>query len=131
MQVFAMPETKFGLFPDNGASYLLLIFYPDSLVSLVMPSIFKSWFFYVTNGKYPRIWFSWYFDTEDTGLNLSIVSCRLSVFHIFHFSFYNFIAKPQYLSTLVGEYLGLTGARLDGAEMLVCGLATHFVFSSV
>ncbi|XVE66377.1 hypothetical protein DITRI_Ditri08aG0075700 [Diplodiscus trichospermus] len=28
-----------------------------------------------------------------------------------------------------GEYLGLTGARLDGAEMLACGLATHFVLS--
>ncbi|KAI3892096.1 hypothetical protein MKX03_025262 [Papaver bracteatum] len=26
-----------------------------------------------------------------------------------------------------GEYLGLTGARLDGTEMLACGLATHFV----
>ena len=30
-----------------------------------------------------------------------------------------------------GEYLGLTGARLDGAEMLACGLATHFVPSVV
>ncbi|KAK4424775.1 putative 3-hydroxyisobutyryl-CoA hydrolase 3 [Sesamum alatum] len=29
----------------------------------------------------------------------------------------------------VGEYLGLTGARISGAEMLECGLATHFVFS--
>ncbi|KAI3448740.1 hypothetical protein Pfo_005405 [Paulownia fortunei] len=28
-----------------------------------------------------------------------------------------------------GEYLGLTGARISGAEMLQCGLATHFVFS--
>ncbi|KAL6326292.1 hypothetical protein AAG906_004789 [Vitis piasezkii] len=28
-----------------------------------------------------------------------------------------------------GEYLGLTGARLDGSEMLACGLATHFVLS--
>ncbi|XP_060210468.1 3-hydroxyisobutyryl-CoA hydrolase 1-like [Lycium barbarum] len=28
-----------------------------------------------------------------------------------------------------GEYAGLTGARLDGAEMLACGLATHFVHS--
>jgi len=27
----------------------------------------------------------------------------------------------------LGEYLGLTGARLDGADMLSCGLATHFV----
>ncbi|KAI8545587.1 hypothetical protein RHMOL_Rhmol07G0051000 [Rhododendron molle] len=26
-----------------------------------------------------------------------------------------------------GEYVGLTGSRLDGAEMLACGLATHFV----
>ncbi|KAK4340762.1 hypothetical protein RND71_039263 [Anisodus tanguticus] len=26
-----------------------------------------------------------------------------------------------------GEYAGLTGARLDGVEMLACGLATHFV----
>jgi 3-hydroxyisobutyryl-CoA hydrolase len=26
-----------------------------------------------------------------------------------------------------GEYLGLTGTRLNGAEMLSCGLATHFV----
>ncbi|GAB2287515.1 hypothetical protein Dimus_021890 [Dionaea muscipula] len=26
-----------------------------------------------------------------------------------------------------GEYLALTGARLDGSEMLACGLATHFI----
>ncbi|KAJ4825846.1 3-hydroxyisobutyryl-CoA hydrolase 1 [Turnera subulata] len=26
-----------------------------------------------------------------------------------------------------GEYVGLTGKRLDGAEMLKCGLATHFI----
>ncbi|KAI5084436.1 hypothetical protein GOP47_0000605 [Adiantum capillus-veneris] len=30
---------------------------------------------------------------------------------------------PGYL----GEYLALTGARLDGADMVGCGLATHFV----
>ena len=30
-----------------------------------------------------------------------------------------------------GEYLGLTGARLDGNEMLACGLANHFVLSKV
>ncbi len=30
-----------------------------------------------------------------------------------------------------GEYLGLTGTRLNGAEMLSCGLATHFVPSQV
>ncbi|CAH8389668.1 unnamed protein product [Eruca vesicaria subsp. sativa] len=34
------------------------------------------------------------------------------------------------LPGLFGEYVGLTGARLDGAEMLACGLATHFVPSS-
>lgn len=35
------------------------------------------------------------------------------------------------LRILAGEYVGLTGARLDGAEMHACGLATHFVPSSV
>ncbi|KAL3532793.1 hypothetical protein ACH5RR_006314 [Cinchona calisaya] len=28
-----------------------------------------------------------------------------------------------------GEFLGLTGTRLDGTEMVTCGLATHFVSS--
>lgn len=27
----------------------------------------------------------------------------------------------------VGEYLGLTGARLNGKELVAAGLATHFV----
>ncbi|XP_034704111.1 probable 3-hydroxyisobutyryl-CoA hydrolase 2 [Vitis riparia] len=34
------------------------------------------------------------------------------------------------LSGSFGEYLGLTGARLDGSEMLACGLASHFVLSN-
>ncbi|KAJ0508873.1 putative 3-hydroxyisobutyryl-CoA hydrolase [Helianthus annuus] len=40
------------------------------------------------------------------------------------------VGASYYLSRLpgfFGEYVGLMGARLDGAEMLVCGLATHFV----
>ncbi|KAL6974751.1 3-hydroxyisobutyryl-CoA hydrolase [Sarracenia purpurea var. burkii] len=28
-----------------------------------------------------------------------------------------------------GEYLGLTGATIDGIDMLACGLGTHFVLS--
>ncbi|MCD9560450.1 3-hydroxyisobutyryl-CoA hydrolase 1 [Datura stramonium] len=35
----------------------------------------------------------------------------------------------NFLYSLAGEYAGLTGSRLDGAEMLACGLATHFVSS--
>ncbi|KAI3524204.1 hypothetical protein L1887_02856 [Cichorium endivia] len=31
------------------------------------------------------------------------------------------------LPGFIGEYIGLTGARLDGAEMLALGLGTHFV----
>ncbi|KAF6155532.1 hypothetical protein GIB67_017887 [Kingdonia uniflora] len=58
VQIFAMPETALGLFPDVGASHFL--------------------------SKLPGFF---------------------------------------------GEYVGLTGARLDGAEMLACGLATHFVHS--
>ncbi|WVZ13704.1 hypothetical protein V8G54_011270 [Vigna mungo] len=34
------------------------------------------------------------------------------------------------LPGLFGEYLGLSGARLDGAEIAACGLATHFVPST-
>ncbi|KAF7845107.1 putative 3-hydroxyisobutyryl-CoA hydrolase 3 [Senna tora] len=40
------------------------------------------------------------------------------------------VGASYFLSRLpgyFGEYLGLTGTRLDGAEMVVCGLATHFV----
>ncbi|XP_059650543.1 probable 3-hydroxyisobutyryl-CoA hydrolase 3 [Cornus florida] len=42
------------------------------------------------------------------------------------------VGSSHFLSRLpghFGEYLGLTGARIDGAEMLACGLATHFVLS--
>ncbi|KAI8025716.1 3-hydroxyisobutyryl-CoA hydrolase 1 [Camellia lanceoleosa] len=42
------------------------------------------------------------------------------------------VGASYFLSRLpgfFGEYVGLTGSRLDGAEMLACGLATHFVSS--
>ncbi|XP_042017921.1 3-hydroxyisobutyryl-CoA hydrolase 1-like [Salvia splendens] len=42
------------------------------------------------------------------------------------------IGASYFLSRLpgfFGEYVGLTGARLDGTEMLACGLSTHFVQS--
>lgn len=35
------------------------------------------------------------------------------------------------LSELLGEYLALTGARLNAKEMISAGLATHFVSSEV
>uniref|UniRef100_A0A6N2KD46 3-hydroxyisobutyryl-CoA hydrolase n=1 Tax=Salix viminalis TaxID=40686 RepID=A0A6N2KD46_SALVM len=43
------------------------------------------------------------------------------------------VGASYFLSRLpgfFGEYVGLTGARLDGAEMFMCGLATHFVPSA-
>ncbi|KAL6130985.1 hypothetical protein ACLB2K_069363 [Fragaria x ananassa] len=43
------------------------------------------------------------------------------------------VGSSYFLSRLpgfFGEYLGLTGAKLDGPEMLALGLATHFVPSS-
>ncbi|GAB4841921.1 hypothetical protein Ancab_011878 [Ancistrocladus abbreviatus] len=42
------------------------------------------------------------------------------------------VGASYFLSRLpgyIGEYLGLTGARLTGGEMFACGLATHFVTS--
>ncbi|KAI9160811.1 hypothetical protein LWI28_011775 [Acer negundo] len=44
----------------------------------------------------------------------------------------SYVGETYFLSRLpgsLGEYLGLTGARIDGAEMIACGLATHFVRS--
>ncbi|KAL5755535.1 hypothetical protein ACOSQ2_020281 [Xanthoceras sorbifolium] len=44
----------------------------------------------------------------------------------------SYVGETYFLSRLpgyFGEYLGLTRARLDGAEMIACGLATHFVRS--
>ncbi|XP_066313524.1 3-hydroxyisobutyryl-CoA hydrolase 1-like [Miscanthus floridulus] len=43
------------------------------------------------------------------------------------------IGASYFLSRLpgfYGEYVALAGARLDGGEMLACGLATHFVQSN-
>ncbi|XP_020247977.1 3-hydroxyisobutyryl-CoA hydrolase 1-like [Asparagus officinalis] len=43
------------------------------------------------------------------------------------------VGASYFLSRLpgyFGEFVGLTGARLEGAEMLACGLATHFVPST-
>ncbi|KAF7813385.1 putative 3-hydroxyisobutyryl-CoA hydrolase 3 [Senna tora] len=44
------------------------------------------------------------------------------------------VGASYFLSRLpghFGEYLGLTGAKLNGAEMVACGLASHFVPSKV
>ncbi|CAN8254121.1 unnamed protein product [Cochlearia groenlandica] len=35
----------------------------------------------------------------------------------------------SHLPGRLGEYLGLTGLKLSGAEMLACGLATHYISS--
>ncbi|KAI4356050.1 hypothetical protein L6164_000102 [Bauhinia variegata] len=46
--------------------------------------------------------------------------------------FFPDVGASRFLSRLpgyFGEYIGLTGARLDGAEMVACGLATHFISS--
>ncbi|GAV69924.1 ECH domain-containing protein/ECH_C domain-containing protein, partial [Cephalotus follicularis] len=42
------------------------------------------------------------------------------------------VGASYFLSRLpgfLGEYLALTSARMDGADILACGLATHFVLS--
>ncbi|KAK9144469.1 hypothetical protein Sjap_004372 [Stephania japonica] len=46
------------------------------------------------------------------------------------FGYFPDAGASHFLSKLpgfFGEYLGLTGARINGAEMLACGLATHFI----
>lgn len=34
-------------------------------------------------------------------------------------------------ASLAGEYLGLTGEKFSGVEMLACGLATHYSLPEV
>lgn len=66
---------------------------------------------------------------------LIILFCLTSYYNFNKFSALKTILYPPFLIStgkqIAGEYAGLTGARLDGAEMLACGLATHFVPSSV
>lgn len=47
----------------------------------------------------------------------------------------NLFTKCNSLSFLLcpftGEYLALTGEKLNGVEMIACGLATHFSLNAV
>ncbi|KAL3360806.1 hypothetical protein AABB24_013988 [Solanum stoloniferum] len=48
------------------------------------------------------------------------------------FGHYPDVGASYFLSRLpghFGEYLGLTGAKINGSEMIASGLATHFVYS--
>lgn len=36
-----------------------------------------------------------------------------------------------YVFFIAGEYLALTGDKLDGVEMIACRLATHYTLSEV
>ncbi|KAG5590292.1 hypothetical protein H5410_040806, partial [Solanum commersonii] len=48
------------------------------------------------------------------------------------FGHYPDVGASYFLSRLpghFGEYLGLTGEKINGSEMIVSGLATHFVYS--
>ncbi|GLT85241.1 hypothetical protein SLE2022_034360 [Rubroshorea leprosula] len=50
-----------------------------------------------------------------------------------HMGFHPDAGASFYLSRLpgyLGEYLALTGEKLDGAEMIACGLATHYCLNA-
>lgn len=36
-----------------------------------------------------------------------------------------------FIISVAGEYLALMGEKLNGAEMIACGLATHYAHSAV
>lgn len=54
-------------------------------------------------------------------------------FGIYQFSFLYLPFCPLCLWTLFfsGEYLALTGEKLNGIEMIACGLATHYTLNAV
>ncbi|KAG6434514.1 hypothetical protein SASPL_106151 [Salvia splendens] len=62
--------------------------------------------------------------TEKSHLDYSFLLCPKQLW-----DFFQILVLPTFCQDFLdffGEYVGLTGTRLDGAEMLACGLATHF-----
>jgi len=43
----------------------------------------------------------------------------------------SWLSLSQTLLFYAGEYLALTGEKLNGVEMVTCGLATHYSLSAV
>ncbi|KAJ0111013.1 hypothetical protein Patl1_00010 [Pistacia atlantica] len=128
--VFAMPETALGLFPDVGASYFLsrlpgfFAFGSDGISSPYNSKV---------EGKVMR--FAHRLENSSvqgrSELPLLLIPKPTSNLLITDLILKSCIRKQKTKSlNFHGEYVGLTGARLDGAEMLACGLATHFVPSS-
>lgn len=49
----------------------------------------------------------------------------------FYLTFFIYYLLRQFVDESIGEYLALTGAKLNGKEMISAGLATHSVPSEV
>ena len=76
-------------------------------------------------GHFPDVGAS-YFLSRLPGFFGNNIHLFLHVEKILSLSYFSY-----FMFSYSGDYVGLTGARLDGAEMLACGLATHFVPSTV
>ncbi|KAF7825246.1 3-hydroxyisobutyryl-CoA hydrolase-like protein 1, mitochondrial [Senna tora] len=95
--IFATPETLIGFHPDAGASFYLAH----------LPG-------HLDGGL-------WYLLAIAKG---GCYGWLLSVLVIVVTTKNN--GRGFMSSELLGEYLGLTGEKLNGAEMITCGLATHY-----
>jgi 3-hydroxyisobutyryl-CoA hydrolase len=101
-QIFSTPEVHIGFHPDAGAS-----FYLSHLPGHV-------------------------------GMQYSLVCCFTVIDSVSLRA--NILYKIMFLYTrsdmgvfpnIVGEFLALTGERINGADMIAVGLATHFAVSEV
>ena len=104
MQVFAHPEAQIGFHPDAGASFYLSR----------LPG-------YLGNTRLSLLLYMHYL----------YMFCLISYFYFLVNQNFSPFLDTIMVFFVSGEYMALTGDKLNGAEMIACGLASHYVLHEV
>lgn len=156
--MFATPETQIGFHPDAGASFYLshlpghlgkflskymsrkerlfifiLLQLPFCTIylclNLTLISLshlaFHCWHLFSSISIFWTLFFLKYLSLM---LSFSVWESRMSSISHCYFTSAKFVLHHVLFA---GEYLALTGEKLNGVEMIACGLATHYSLSAV